>query len=62
MRSHLEINIDSGVSLVDIKQLAMLRGTYVTASDRKLDDKPLYYVDHEVGLWTFEELKNHFLN
>lgn len=63
MRSHPDINLKATEpSLVDLRQMAMLRGSYIRESDRKLNGEPLYYVDHEVGLWTVGEIKKHFLN
>lgn len=61
MRSHQELNIDE-ISIVDLKQMAMMRGAYITDSDRTLDEAPLYALSGEVGLWTFDELRQHFLH
>lgn len=52
-----------GVSLVDIKQIAVMQGSYVFENTKtKFNGQELYSVKPEGGLYTFEELKNRFLH
>lgn len=56
------IKLPPSVTIHDLMHIAIRRGTLITESARMLKGQHLYSVEKEVGLWTFEELRRHFLN
>ncbi len=60
--AYSDIKLSQGVGLADLALMAINRGTFITDSGSMLKEQHLYAVENEVGLWTFDELKRHFLN
>jgi len=58
----LKKSTPAALTLIDVKQLAMLAGKDIIDEHQVWEGKPVYRVTHETGLWTFEELKKRFLN
>ncbi len=60
--AYSEIKLHPAVTIHDIADMAINRRTTITESDRMLNEQQLYQLSNEVGLWTLDELKKHFLN
>ena len=50
------------ISLVDIKQYAMMQGKTITENEHTFNQQTVYKIDHMNGLYTFNELKNLFVH
>jgi hypothetical protein len=50
------------ISFVDLQQIAMTQGHYLTENKNTFNQQKVYKIDHTEGLYTFIELKQRFLH